>query len=284
MNRQSGENLKEGTKIILAVFVTAIVCIGGSYAVFGSSSQSGDTINVTGSTTVQPLMDKMKEDYEKNSSNIVNITGGGSSAGAKAAIDGAADIGMLSRDPKPAELEKGLKQHVIALDGVAVIVNKSVNIDSLSMEQIKKIYTGEITNWSEVGAEAAKIAVVSREDGSGTRDCFDSVVLDKAEIKKEAQFLASTGAVTTAVSTTPGAIGYISLGAVKKLDADKAFALKVDGVEATPGTVVDGTYKIQRNLVLVTKGDPAGATADFINYIYSPQGKKVIESMGFVNL
>lgn len=278
--------MNENTKMILAVAVTAIVCIAGTYVAMAGSDgddSSGTTLSVAGSTTVLPLMGLYQENYEKYTNVTLEVSGGGSGAGASAVINGTASFGMLSRDLKGSETESGLKATVIAKDGVAVIVGANAGVTNLTLEQIAKIFSGEITNWTDVGGTSGAIAVNIREDGSGTRDCFDTVMKGAYaayDIPANTNEVGSTGAMVTAVEGNSTAIGYISFGALSKLTT--ATKVSVNGIEATTDNVVNGDYELQRNLILATMGDPSGPVLDFFNWILGPQGQQLAVKSGFI--
>jgi phosphate transport system substrate-binding protein len=279
--------LNEKRKMITAVLLTAVVCIAGTYSLTSNSGSSEDSdLTVTGSTTIQPMMSLFQEEFEKYASVTMNVTGGGSGAGATAAINGTADIGMLSRDLKSSEISSGLVAHVIAMDGVVIIVNSDVGVTDLTLEQLAKIYDGEITNWKDVGGMDLTIAVVAREDGSGTRECFETTMktVDSSFVmKNDVATYNSTGGVTSAVNSTPGSIGYVNLNAVEHL-SNNTKAISVDGIAATSATVTDGSYEISRNLILVTKGEATGMAAFFLNWVISEDGQKIVEDAGFVRI
>ena len=205
----------------------------------------------------------------------------GSGAGIEAASNGSADIGLASRALKDEEKANGLTETVVALDGIAVIVNAGSAVSDLSVEQIAKIFTGEITDWSEVGGTAGKISCVGREAGSGTRDGFESITGTKDACKLD-QELTSTGGVIEAVAGNANAIGYASLSAVEGKDTVKA--VTVGGVACTEDTVLDGSYAIQRPFVLVTKTDAAlsPAAQAFFDYAASTAANELIKAAGAV--
>ena len=205
----------------------------------------------------------------------------GSGAGIEAAGNGSADIGLASRALKDEEKAGGLTETVVALDGIAVIVNAGSKVEDLSVEQIAKIFTGEITDWSEVGGEAGKISCIGREAGSGTRDGFESITGTKDACKLD-QELTSTGGVIEAVAGNANAIGYASLSAVEGKDTVKA--VTVGGVACTEETVLDGSYAIQRPFVLVTKTDAPLSTAaqTFFDYATSTAANDLIKAAGAV--
>ena len=206
-----------------------------------------------------------------------NPTGSGS--GIKAVQEGRCDIGLSSRALKAEEKEAGLKETVLAYDGIAIIVNPENPVSDLTLEQIAKIYTGEITNWKEVGGNDAEIVLIGREAGSGTRDGFESIT-DTKDACQYRQELTSTGDVITTVSQNPNAIGYASLAAIK----DSVKALTVNGVAPTEATVKDGTYLVQRPFVLVTKeGAALSETAQkFFDFALSAEAAQYITSAGAV--
>ena len=203
----------------------------------------------------------------------------GSGSGIKAVQEGRCDIGLSSRDLKDEEKASGLTGTVLAYDGIAIIVNPENPVSDLSVETIAKIYTGEITNWSEVGGNDAEIVLIGREAGSGTRDGFESIT-DTEDACKYRQELTSTGDVITTVSQNSGAIGYASVASVK----DTVKALTVDGVAPTEATIKDGSYVVQRPFVLVTKTgvELSDAAFKFFTYITSADANEIISAAGVV--
>ncbi|MCD7801736.1 MAG: phosphate ABC transporter substrate-binding protein [Clostridiales bacterium] len=222
------------------------------------------TVSTNGSTSMEKVMSILIEAFEKENPNVtVTYDATGSGAGITAATEGSADIGLASRNLK--DEETGLTAYVVAIDGIAVIINPSNTVEDLTLEQIAGLFNGTITNWSEVGGEDMEVAVIGREAGSGTRDGFESVVgVEDACVYD--QELASTGSVITAVAQNQYAIGYASLSEAAEDDSVKV--ISVDGVEATEDTVKDGSYAIQRNFNMVvsdsaTLSDAAQAFLDF---------------------
>jgi len=230
------------------------------------------TIEVGGSTSVTPLMELLATEYAKVKPNIkVNINGTGSGDGIN--NTGALyQIGMSSRELTPAEQGKGLKETIIAIDGIAVIVNKSNTVDNLTLEQIRNIYTGAITNWSQVGGNNAPIAVVSREEGSGTRGAFEEIARFQGLLLAKANQLTSTGAILANIAQNPDAIGYISLGSLN----DSIKAVSVNGVAATSANVVKGSYKIARPFIVLTGKNVHAESSAFIKWMLSSEGQKVV--------
>ncbi len=241
------------------------------------TSDEGVSLIVGGSTSVQPLMEVLAAEFEAQGLGSVDVQGGGSSVGTKGAIDGTFDLGMASRGLKEEELED-LDAVEIALDGIVIVVNTNNPVQDISLEDAKKIYTGEITNWKELGGADAEIAVLAREEGSGTRDGFQTVLgFDSEEQVANAGVQNSTGAVVSQITGNENAIGYISLGSL----SDEVKALTVDGVEGSGTTIADGTYGLQRPFTLAVKKDYEGAQA-FIDFIYSEDGKAIIEENKYI--
>jgi len=239
------------------------------------------TISVGGSTSVNPLMELLVADYTKARSNIkFTISATGSGDGIKGVPAGTCEIGMSSRELTPAEIGTGIDELIIAIDGIAVIVNTSNPISGLTQAEIKDIYTGKITRWEQLGASAkgksGGIAVVSREPGSGTRGAFEEILKFQDQLVKGAIEFDGTGAIKAEVSRNADAIGYISLGS---LDSTIQ-ALGVDGVAATTANVVSGSYKIARPFILMTKkGVPLHAeTKAFLDWIMGTAGQNIVKT------
>ena len=238
------------------------------------------TVATDGSTSMEKVIGALGEAFMEQNKGVTftyNPTGSGS--GITAVGEGRCDIGLSSRALKDDEKASGLKETVLALDGIAVIVNPANPVSDLDVETIAKIYTGEITNWKEVGGNDAEIVLIGREAGSGTRDGFESIT-DTKDSCKYRQELTSTGDVITTVSTNPDAIGYASLAALK----DNVKALTVGGIAPTEDTVKDGSYVIQRPFVLVTKDGVELSTAAqaFFDYATSADAADLIAAAGAV--
>ena len=238
------------------------------------------TVATDGSTSMEKVIGALGEAFMEQNKGVTftyNPTGSGS--GITAVGEGRCDIGLSSRALKDDEKASGLKETVLALDGIAVIVNPANPVSDLDVETIAKIYTGEITNWKEVGGNDAEIVLIGREAGSGTRDGFESIT-DTKDSCKYRQELTSTGDVITTVSTNPDAIGYASLAALK----DNVKALTVGGIAPTEDTVKDGSYVIQRPFVLVTKDGTELSTAAqaFFDYATSADAADLIAAAGAV--
>jgi len=246
------------------------------------------TVVTAGSTSVQPLSEELAAAFmDANEGITVEVQGGGSGQGIKAIVEKIADFGALSREVKDEEKASVSDIIVIAKDGVTVVVNPASTVENLTIEQIKKIYTGEITNWKEVGGEDAPIVVVSREEGSGTRGAFTEITKVTAKNEageevdnttKDALVQGSTGAVMQTVATTPNTIGYVSLGSL----SDTVKAVTVEGVAPSNETVLSGEYKISRPFNYVTGGELSEAAQLFIDFIMSEEGQAIVEESGFI--
>ena len=238
------------------------------------------SVSTDGSTSMEKVIGALGEAYEQKTGVTVTYNPTGSGSGIKAVGEGRCDIGLSSRALKDEEKASGLTQTILAYDGIAIIVNPANPITDLSLEQIAKVYTGEITNWSELGGDDAEIVLIGREAGSGTRDGFESITgtTDACQYRQE---LTSTGDVITTVAQNPNAIGYASLASVK----DTVKALAVEGVTPSEETVKDGSYLVQRPFVLVTKEgvELSAAAQDFFNYITSAEANEIIAGAGVVS-
>ena len=252
---------------------------GGAASDPPAASVSG-TVSTDGSTSMEKVIGALSESYMAANKDVtVNYNPTGSGAGITAVQEGTCDIGLSSRALKDEEKAAGLKETVLAYDGIAIIVHPDNPVSDLSIEQIAKLYTGEITNWKDVGGSDAEVVLIGREAASGTRDGFESITgtKDKCQYRQE---LTSTGDVITAVSQNPDAIGYASLAAIK----DSVKALSVDGVTPSEATVKDGSYQVQRPFVLVTvEGKALSAAAQsFFDYATSADAADIIAKAGAV--
>ena len=252
---------------------------GGDAGDTPAASVSG-TVSTDGSTSMEKVIGALSESYMAANKDVtVNYNPTGSGAGITAVQEGTCDIGLSSRALKDEEKAAGLKETVLAYDGIAIIVHPDNPVSDLSIEQIAKLYTGEITNWKDVGGSDAEVVLIGREAASGTRDGFESITgtKDKCQYRQE---LTSTGDVITAVSQNLDAIGYASLAAIK----DSVKALSVDGVTPSETTVKDGSYQVQRPFVLVTvEGKALSAAAQsFFDYATSADAADIIAKAGAV--
>lgn len=263
-------------KKVLSVILVAILAL----TALVSCGKKEGAVSTDGSTSMQKVISALGEQFEKDNSGAkftYNPTGSGS--GIAAVSEGRCDIGLSSRALKDDEKAGGLHETILALDGIAIIVNPSNSVSDLSVDTIAKIYTGEITNWKNIGGNDAEIVLIGREAGSGTRDGFESITGTKDKCKYR-QELTSTGDVITTVAGNPDAIGYASLASIK----DNVKALTVEGVTPTEETVKSGTYKIQRPFVLVTKdGTKLSDTAQkFFDFATSKDAAGIISAAGAV--
>ena len=258
----------------------ALVLVLAVAALAGCAKKESGSVSTDGSTSMEKVIGALGEQFMKDNDGIsftYNPTGSGS--GITAVSEGRCDIGLSSRALKDEEKSSGLVGTTVALDGIAIIVNPENPVSDLSVEQIASIYTGEITNWKDVGGNDAEIVLIGREAGSGTRDGFESITgtEDKCQYRQE---LTSTGDVITTVSQNPDAIGYASLSSVK----DTVKAVTVGGVAPTEDTVKDGSYVIQRPFVLVTKDGTklSDAAQKFFDYALSSEAAPIIAAAGAV--
>ena len=265
-------------KKIICIALAAVMAL--SLAACGGNNGLSGKVATDGSTSMEKVIGALKETFEGENAGVeVTYNPTGSGSGIKAVQGGTCDIGLSSRYLKDSEKAEGLKETILAIDGVAIIVHTDNTVADLTVEQIAAIYTGEITNWSEVGGMDAEIVLVGREAGSGTRSGFEEIV-GVEDLCQYRQELTSTGDVITAVSQNPGAIGYASLASVK----DTVKAIKVGGVAPSDETVKDETYAIQRPFVLVTKEGTAltESAQAFFDFITSEAAREVITAAGVV--
>ncbi|HVP11411.1 MAG TPA: phosphate ABC transporter substrate-binding protein [Phycisphaerae bacterium] len=236
------------------------------------------TVNVVGSTSIQPFAELLAQEYEKkNPDHKVDVQGGGSTAGLQAVANGLAQIGMCSRGLTPEE-SKQFTGVMIARDGLAVVVNPANPVSELKMEQVRGLFSGQIKNWKDIGGRDEPVRVITREESSGTRECFVHLVMGQEKISREALVQESSGAVKELVKGNTAAIGYISLGLVGK----ELKALVVDGEQPTAQNVLDGKYKLARPLLFVTKGSPSPAAQKFIDFVLLAESQKTLEAEGLI--
>lgn len=257
------------------------------------STLSG-SLKITGSTTVEPVMKKLADHFKAANVNVeISIEGNDSGTGIKQTNEGNNDIGMASRELKEDEIAAGAKPVSIAIDGIAIIVSKDNPVENLTMEQVQKIYKGEVSSWSELGVDYDEdILPITREDGSGTRSAFQELFKlegdkDPSTGKKPSlintqvcEQQTSTGNIVNRVAAEKAAIGYVSAGSLK----DTVKAVKVDGTECNETTLKDQSYKYQRQLFVMTKGDAQGLAKEFIDYILSDDGQKIIADNGYLSI
>lgn len=248
-------------------------------ALTGCGGTKNETVSTDGSTSMEKVIGYLSEAYmDSHDGTKVTYNPTGSGAGIQAVMSGSCDIGLSSRDLKDDEAQT-LDSTIVAIDGIAIIVNKDNPIADLSIDQIEKIYTGEVESWSDIGGSDSPIVCIGREAASGTRDGFESITGTEDKCKY-AQELTSTGDVIQTVASTPNAIGYASIAAV----GDTVKTVSVGGVEPTEENIQNGSYKIQRNFILVTKKDTklTGAAKDFYDYCLSDEAADLIRKAGAV--
>jgi phosphate transport system substrate-binding protein len=238
---------------------------------------SGAALTIAGSTSVQPFAEKLAETYMAAHPGIaINVQGGGSTAGVRAAETGAAQIGMSSRHLK--DSEDSLHQVTIALDGIAIIAHASNPVAGLTRGQIAAIFAGEITHWDQVGGAARPIHFVTREEGSGTRGAFEEMVMGKKEIAPRALVQDSNGAVREIVASDPDALGYISLGLLDR----RVRGLAVDGALPTHDAIVGKSYAIVRPFLFLCREAPTGGAGAFIDYVLGQEGQRLLGLEGLI--
>ena len=278
---------------VCACLLVAAMAVG----LFSGCRRDGDTqdtqvVKIAGSTSVAPLVKELAAAYERRyPGRTVEIQESGSSAGITAAIEGAADLGMSSRDLKESEKEK-LKDSPVALDGIAVIVHPDNPVQALSLDQLQGVFSGKIRNWREVGGADGEIVVVSRESGSGTRSAFEELaglqqdvekngqLLKRSMISKNALFENNTGAVKSDVLSNRNAIGYISLGT---LEGDIR-ALRIDGTPCTAQEITSGNYALARPFLLCADASVSGAAREFLDFALYEAGQEVVAGEGYVSV
>lgn len=290
--------------ILIGLFICAVLlcgCIGTTETEKTTPVSTGENplketkvqpgaagvLTITGSTTVLPVAAQVAEFYMDTHPGVdVQVNGGGSGAGVQSAGEGTAMIGMASRDLKKEEKEKypELLEHQVAIDGIAIITHKNNPIASLTLDQVKAIYNGNITNWKDVGGNDGKIVVIGRDSASGTREFFHEKVMNKEDFVQTQLEKNSNGAVKQSVEQTPAAVGYVGLGYID--ESIHAVPILVNGTPVIPSieSVKDKSYPVARPLNFLTNGEPSGIIAEFIVFIDSPEGQKIVTEEGFVPL
>ncbi|MDY6903240.1 MAG: phosphate ABC transporter substrate-binding protein [Thermodesulfobacteriota bacterium] len=240
---------------------------------------------IKGSTTVLPVAQKWIEAYMKNNPDVsISLSGGGSGNGIKALIDGTTDIANASRFIKDKEVQTAMAKKKypvpfrVALDCIVPVVHPSNSVTNLTLSQLQGVYSGKITNWKEIGGNAGRIVVVSRDSSSGTFEVWEDIVLDGGRVTPRALTVASNGAAVQTVSKTKGAIGYIGMGYLN----DELKQVKVNNVMGSEITTQNGEYPISRPLFMFTDGWPEGTTLNFMNFVFSKPGQKLVREVGSV--
>jgi phosphate transport system substrate-binding protein len=234
-------------------------------------------VTLAGSTAFQPFAEKLADEYDAANPDVnVTVQGGGSALGISAALNGAAQIGMADLVELPADAA-ALRAVTVARDGIAVVLNPKNPVSDIPMAKIREVYIGSIRNWKELGGSDAPITVVSRENGSGTRSSFQSI-LGRFDLATDAIIQDSNGTIRETVANDANAIGYLSYGLVNA----KIKAVRVDGVACTTEAILSGAYRLVRPIYLLTLGEPRGATKRFIDFVLSPAGQAMIEADGLL--
>jgi phosphate transport system substrate-binding protein len=276
---------RSGARAAISLWLSLCILALAGLAGCTTAERREDVLVVTGSTTVLPIAEIAREDFEKlHPETRVEVSGVGSSAGIEAVAAGTAQIGTSSRDLKDEEKTLGLVDTPIAYDGIAVIVHPDNPVKNLTTEQLQGIFSGKITNWADVGGDDRPVNLVNRDEASGTREAFKKLVMGDVPFDPAAAVLPGTGQVRDVVSRSEGAVGYISLGFVSpKFAARGVKAVWVDGVEPTPKTIASGKYPIGRTLHFFTKGQPQGLAKEFTDFVLSPAiQKSVVVDAGFL--
>jgi phosphate transport system substrate-binding protein len=281
---------KTGAWCMLAVVLFAAAFAGCSRGNKGAGGADKAIIQIKGSDTMVHLASSWAEEFMKENKGVQTaVTGGGSGTGIAALINGTTDICASSRDIKPEEIEqakaKGVepKEFTVARDGIAIVVNPESPVDDLTTEQLRQIYTGEATNWNQVGGPDAKITVLSRESSSGTYVFFQEHVLDKQDYAASVRLMPATSGIIQSVSQDEWTIGYVGLGYAEQAGG-KVKVLRVDGVEASEANVLDGSYPIARPLHLYTNGEPQGTVKKFVDFCLGEKGQAIVREQGYVTL
>ena len=262
--------------------LTAVLAV-----VFLAGNVFAQKIVLEGSTTVLPIAQRAAEEYmDANSKANLTVRGGGSGVGINSLIAGTCDIGMASRAIRDSEIQnaaskgKQTKAFVVAMDGIAVIVNNNNSVSGLSKQQIADIYTGKITNWSQVGGKNESIVVVSRDSASGTFETFGELALGGQKVMSKALMQASNQAISTTITKTSGAIGYVGIGYI----GSSVKAVSIDGIEPNAENVLTGKYPYSRPLFMYTNGEPTGVIKDYLDFLKSDDGQAYVAREGFVTL
>lgn len=252
-----------------------------------NGAMAAESIVIKGSTTVLPVAQGTLEAFMKANPGVqISLSGGGSGEGIKALIDKTTDIANSSREIKSKEIElaksKGVNpvEHVVAFDAIIPVVHPRNKVSNLTIDQLSQIYQGNITNWKEVGGEDLKIVVISRDSSSGTFESWDHFVMNKTKVTPKAQMLASNGALVTAVSKNRYAIAYLGIGYVNK----SVKPLQVNGIKASIETAMSKEYPLSRELYMYTDGEPTGQKANYLAFVKSAAGQKIVAKEGFVPL
>ena len=276
-----GDKMKK-EKIALPVVVLSVVLLVLTAGCLGTEER---TLTIAGSSTLLPMNQECARILMEGNPNLrISVSGGGSGHGVMAVGSDEVDIGAASRDIKSKEMEMypDIKQVGVGTDSVAIILHSSNSATELSMEEASKIFSGEIKNWKEVGGSDAEIHVVTREEGSGTRDVFEKFVIDPygVEIAAEASVKPSNGEIRASISRDENSMGFVSLGYIDS----SIKGVKLDGIEPTVENVLSGEYTITRTLYLITNGEPDELEKAFIDFVLSEEGQNIVEELGYIKI
>ncbi len=261
--------MKKIIKLTIIVVLLIIICGNLIYLGFGGSER----IYIVGSTSVQPVTEKLVEEYKLTHPDVkINVQGGGSSLGIKSTQDGIADIGMSSRELEYSEKE-GLKEYEIGKDGIILVINNNNPVSDLSKNQLKDIFSGKIMNWKEVNGKNSEIHVICREAGSGTLNAFESIVMgDDTKIRSDAIVQSSTESVKQSVKQDKDAIGFISFAHM----SNDVKSIKINGVIPSSETIADGSYELQRSFLFLVKGNSSGDVKEFIDWTKGSEAQRIL--------
>jgi phosphate transport system substrate-binding protein len=266
--------------LLVLIMVAVIAACGNSNTDTNSEDTSSSRISISGSTSVGPLAEKIADKYMNKNDVKIEINQIGSSAGITNATTGVSEIGMSSRDLKEEEKASGLVETIIAYDGIVVVTHPTNKVKNLTLDQVKQIFTGEVTNWKELGGDDLEIVVVSREDGSGSRDAFQEIVgYTSGELVRTSIIASGNGNIKTTVATNKHAVGFISF---EYIDSSIS-TINIDGVEATAENVLQKKYSLSRPFLFVHKPNTlTDAGQQFIDYILSPDGQAIVAETGAI--
>lgn len=254
------------------ILIVAVLVIGSAYMMFTPKTHY-ETLQIAGSTSVQPVVEKLAQAYMKEHPNVrINVQGGGSGLGIRTTEQGIVQIGMSSEELKSDEKTQ-LNSYTLGEDGIVVAVNNANNVTSLTKEQVRDIFSGKITNWKQVGGQDVQVHVIVREAGSGTMDAFKNLVMGTTKVREDAIVQSSTEAVKQAVKQDPGAIGFVSMAHM----SSDVKALKIGGVSPSDETVSNGSYELQRPFLLLFKGQPTGVAKEFLEWVKGPEAQAIIK-------
>ena len=267
--------------LVLSIVVVISACSQSDEDKTGSNGNTY-TLSISGSTSVGPLAEKLADKYVEINDIKIEVNQIGSSAGITNATSGVSEIGMSSRDLKEEEKANGLKETIVAYDGIVVVTHPSNKVKDLTMEQVKQIFTGEVTNWKELGGDDMEIVVVSREDGSGSRDAFQEIVdYSSGELVRSAIIASGNGNIKTTVAMNKHAVGFISFEYID----ESISTVDINGVEATAENVLQQTYSLSRPFLFVYKEEHLSTEGQqFIDYILSPKGQNIVSEAGVIPL